>query len=168
MTRMTHGLVASIVVAFVIASCGGDDTPPATRDSGPAARDGATSGPVACPATCVCNTGSTCMFECGTTGCTTAECLGATCTADCTGGGCGLDCDQSASCDYTCSGGNCTSDCDNSSMCNLACSGGGCTVICDVGSTCHLDCTGAAMPCTVMCEAGGMATCTGNCTVPSC
>lgn len=124
--------------------------------------------PVACPERCSCTDGGACEFRCGAGGCLLAECLGSTCTAACPAGGCNLDCDLMGTCTYDCAGGGCTSDCDQGARCDVTCPGGDCTLLCDEGSVCALDCTGAAVPCKVLCEADGQATCTGACESPGC
>lgn len=137
-----------------------------TGGTGGANADASTGGTSSDGGTQTCNAGDTCNFSCSAN--CFVECLGGDCTADCPDGGCALDADLGATANYTCSGGNCNTDCDGMSSCDLACAGGGCSLVCDGGSTCSVGCSDTGAPCTVTCEAGGVATCTGNCMMMGC
>ncbi|MCA9595736.1 MAG: hypothetical protein KC776_20620, partial [Myxococcales bacterium] len=82
-------------------AAGGTAGAAATSGAGGAAGSGGNT--VDCTAgPCQCDTSPTCTLDCGTSGCSQAECLGGACQADCTGGNCNLDCSDGAQCNFDC------------------------------------------------------------------
>jgi hypothetical protein len=108
---------------------------------------------------------SECAFVCAQGACTVATAFDSTATLSCLGGGCTGVASNSSELTVSCPGGNCSVKGTNSAIVNLNdCRGNKCNIECDNSATCQL--RGCSADCSIMCGSG--ATCSNDCTAPSC
>lgn len=166
------GEVASGGAAGEVASGGaaGNEATAGATGEGGAGGDGASGaggvGEGECADGCTCEADEMCDYGCAAD--CEVECLSSRCTAECPDGGCTLDADLGAVAAFGCDGGGCATDCDGESDCTVSCEGGGCEVGCDGESSCTVLCAEDGDACVVTCEAGSVASCSGNCELVNC